>query len=749
MRRTRRIILVLILLVVAGVTFSWRLQKETQARETPPAPATLPDTVSARASDWTWEETRNNRPVVRVRARDFKQSNTTGKIELEDVELHVFHSDAATYDRVKSAKADFDTSQALLFSEGEVEITMGVPVDPKTKPASRLINIRTSGARFETRTGKASTERPAFFQFDNGEGQCTGAIYDPGTGELTMQKDVRLLWRGGASGSKPMEVEAGSLIYKEAESTIWLLPWSKFRRDTLAMEGGAAIVKLREGVIETIDAKSAWGVDTRPRQQTHYQADDLNIRFNEKGVLQTITGDKNARLTSATPTARTTVDAARIDMDFDAQEADSVLKKALATGGAVVESNPIPRPGAPLADTRVMKSQIIALYMRPGGEEIDHVDTEARGVIEFRPNRPGQKRRIVDGDNIRIQYAANNEVKSFQAVDVSTRTETPPGKGKPQPPALTWSQGMNAEFEPRTGALTLLEQWGAFRYEEGERRATAERAEMRGPSEDVLLTGAARVWDSTGSTAADWILMRQKAGEVEAAGNVTSTRLAEKKQQPAAPGLLSSDEPLQAKAARMTTTDNNMVVVYEGDALLWQGTNRVRGDRIRIDRRTGRLDAWGKVESQLLEKADAKKKKERVYTVVRAPELNYDDKQRLAHYKGGTTLHRGAMVVTAREIRAFLAPGEGDASLDRAYADGNVKIVETTPARTRTGVSEHAEYYTGTGKVVLAGGRPRFADSVDGVTEGRQITFYSNDGRLVVEGEQAAPVESKIRRKSG
>ena len=35
----------------------------------------------------------------------------------------------------------------------------------------------------------------------------------------------------------------------------------------------------------------------------------------------------------------------------------------------------------------------------------------------------------------------------------------------------------------------------------------------------------------------------------------------------------------------------------------------------------------------------------------------------------------------------------GGSSLDHAFADGAVKIVDTTPLRTRTGTSEHAEYH--------------------------------------------------------
>ena len=66
---------------------------------------------------------------------------------------------------------------------------------------------------------------------------------------------------------------------------------------------------------------------------------------------------------------------------------------------------------------------------------------------------------------------------------------------------------------------------------------------------------------------------------------------------------------MQAKAARMTSTGNNRQIRYEGNALMWQGSNRLQADRIDIDREKGRLEANGNVLSQLLDKAETAKQK--------------------------------------------------------------------------------------------------------------------------------------------
>ena len=178
----------------------------------------------------------------------------------------MFSKDGNKYDEVKSAKAEFDVGNGLLFSEGDVEITMGVGADPAeaAKQTGRLVVIKTSAVHFESKTGKAWTEKAATFKFDEAKANPTGAEYDPNANELHMRKDVRLKWFDSA---KPMEIEAGSLVYKEAESKVWLLDWSKFKRATLSMEAGPAVVTLEKGAIRHVEAATARGSESKRNER--------------------------------------------------------------------------------------------------------------------------------------------------------------------------------------------------------------------------------------------------------------------------------------------------------------------------------------------------------------------------------------------------------------------------------------------------------------------------------------------------
>jgi lipopolysaccharide export system protein LptA len=738
MRRARRLLLLVILLIVAGVGVTYRVQRGRQERAVPPPPKSLPGHVSAAADHWRWSHTEGNRRLVEVEARNFRQIREPSRFELEEVELRFFQKDGKSFDQVRSGKADFDLEARLLHSPGPVEITLAVPADGS--PRGRLLVIRSSGVTFESTTGKARTDRPAAFTFDTAEGQAVGAAYDPATRELELNDQVQLTWRGRGPKPKPMRVEAGHAVYKEREHKVFLLPWSRLTREALTLEAGLAEVTLEEGVIRTVEAREAHGSDLAPQRRLDFQATLLVMRFNDEGQMERLRGEGQARMISTSGTGRTEVSAERVQLEFDSAAGESVLTKVGAMGQTVVESLPAAQPGAPRPASRLLRSETVELLMRPGGREIASIETHAPGQLDFLPARPGERRRHLEAARMWIEYAANNEIRSFRAVETATRTERETGK-KTTSTARTWSQGLAAEFDPQTGQLTSMEQWPDFRYEEGDRRARAERAALDAPRDLITLTGRARVWDPSGSADADRIVLDQASGDFTAEGRVTSTRAPDRQ----GPGsaMLEADAPVQARANRMTASDNRRHVVYEGDAVLWQGASRLQADRIEIDRRRRTLAARGRVVSQFPDRA---KEGKGGLVVVRAPEMTYTDEQRLAHYRGGAEMSRPGLTVRGREIRAFLNDSQSDSSLDHALADGQVEIVQTSAGRRLTGSAEHAEYADQEQRIVLLGGEPRLVDSRRGTTRGRRLTYFADRDQLIVEGAEGRPAVSRLKK---
>ena len=112
----------------------------------------------------------------------------------------------------------------------------------------------------------------------------------------------------------------------------------------------------------------------------------------------------------------------------------------------------------------------------------------------------------------------------------------------------------------------------------------------------------------------------------------------------------------------------------------------------------------------------------------------------------GVTLKRAGLDVKSRELKAYLKE-DGDSSLEKAIADGAVDLVQVAAKRSRRGKSEHAEYYAGEEKIVLEGGEPEMVDSVRGATRGKQLTYFANDDRLLVNGAPDRPATTVLHKR--
>jgi lipopolysaccharide export system protein LptA len=784
-------------LVLAGlVTYTYVRRAEKERGHESKPPERLDDRYDATASAWHWgkDDPRTNCPIVRAEASSFIALHDPSLFQLENVKLRLYNNGCSSYTYVQSGKAEFNTASGLMTSAGDVSIIMKIPSErsPDAKENSDLIHIRSKGVKYETKTGKVDTDQPAAFQFAHGNGTSIGADYDPTTHLLHMKSQVALNWFGKGPPENAMHISAGDVVYDEINGKVYLTPWSKLQRGSTTILGGKSEVTLIDGILHEVDTANASGTDEEESRHVTFGADKLVALFNDDGDMTEMTGESNARLSSTNDASKTVVTSHRAELHFDItsktangqERHDSILHEAFAKGNAVVESIPLPQPGVQLADTRILRSQAIELTMRPGGRDIESMRTDTAGQIEFKPNRAGAVHRTLDADNIRIVYGEANALESFHGIHARTRTDKPATgekiDGKPvpaPPPSFTWSDELLAKFAPKTNQMATLEQNGHFRYEEGLRHATAHKAFLEQTINKITLTTGAKVWDNTGSTSADVIVLNQQSGDMDASGHVASTREPDQQNDAQNSSMLDKNKPLQARADKMETRDNNLKIHYQGHAILWQGANRLQADVVDIDRDAETLHAVGNVVSELVDKQDDrdadtppalekvantpnaapnKKKKDgpAIFTIVHAPELLYNDDDRLAHYTGGVKLVRDNITMTSKELRAYLTPeddkksgankNDSGSSLDHAIADGDVMLVEAADGRTKTGTAQHCEYYPNQDKAVLTGGKPKVVDSRKGVTVGAKLTYYSKGDRLLVEGGPKSPVVSDL-----
>jgi len=329
---------------------------------------------------------------------------------------------------------------------------------------------------------------------------------------------------------------------------------------------------------------------------------------------------------------------------------------------------------------------------------------------------------------LRLNFGGENQLETLRG-EGGSRVLFEPGKNAPggSPGQETTADRLLAKVDPRTDSIETVVQEGHFHFREEERHATADKASYEAARESLVLTGKPQVWDSEMRTRANTIRMDLAKGRAEGLGKVESTHK----------GSPGRGEPTSVLADRVIVDRKSQTVEYEGNVRAWQGSDVVESAELKISQVDRRVSSGSQVRTSHLQPgvgiASGQKKNGNVQTrpaTIRADHLEYSDQGRKAIYRGNVRLQTENTVLEAEHLDAYFADVDHTVQLERAVAEGNVKV--TQPGRRATG--QHAEYVPAEAKIVLTGGPPTLYDAEKGFTSGQSLTFYSRDDRLIVSG---------------
>ena len=202
-------------------------------------------------------------------------------------------------------------------------------------------------------------------------------------------------------------------------------PWSRLTRNQAVIDAPKSTVKVEDNAIQWIEAANGRGVDKTPSRDLDYSADSLHVTYNDNGEIQAVTATGHAKVVARGATSVTTVGGDTVLLAFMPMNGDTVLTAATATGHGSLEATPVPDPRGDTPDTRVIKSDVIDINMKPGGRELDKVNTREPGTLEFLPNQITHHRRMLRADLMSVAYGARNEIQSFHATAAATETYPP------------------------------------------------------------------------------------------------------------------------------------------------------------------------------------------------------------------------------------------------------------------------------------------------------------------------------------
>jgi lipopolysaccharide export system protein LptA len=736
-------------------------------------PKEIPRNLDSKASRWTWSQSSANERKVEIHADTVEQIRDTTLLQLRGVELLIYRSDSQSYDRIVSDSARFDGE--TLYSEGEVTVLLGLMEGDSGRGGSQPTKIRSTGVTFQSKTGVASTDRYTEYEFEGGVGHSVGSFYDSVHRYFRMNSEAYVERRASTPGQPPLQIRAGELTYYEVDQRVDLKKGAALDRGGQKLDAAEAFVHLDEGVIRLITATDARGEQRQASRIVRFETPRLDARYSPQQVLEHINGRGPSVMTSASETSVIRAQGDQIDLNYQTPEGtlESVLRETYVSESAFLEAKPGPDSTTKNGQIRRISSEILHLKMDDAGEDMEFVETLKRGRLDLMPVEPDGSRDVLEADRIKMFYAAGNRMEKLQAAGSVSLERQPQVQvagskagRKAAPPLHTFSGGLLGEFDPDSGDLRVLRQWGDFRFEQGDRHGRAQEAQFDLAANQIELRNQAEVWDPNSRTSANHLTLDENSGDFTAQGGVASVYQEENTGESGSGtgetggDLFTPSEPVYATAERMVSNQRSGLLEYHGKARLWQGTDRVEAQQIRIERHQRKLTAEGNVVSVIAERDEDPAADPGAHRTgaaasgrpvqVRADAMQYEEATRRVDYDGHVELQRDALRVKAQELDAWLAPpGQAGNRLEKAVARGSVEIVETTTHAKplRWGFGEQAQFHPAEDKVILAGEPARVINARQDTTRGSELTYYLNDDRLLVLGSPQERSYSLRRKK--
>jgi lipopolysaccharide transport protein LptA len=205
------------------------------------------------------------------------------------------------------------------------------------------------------------------------------------------------------------------------------------------------------------------------------------------------------------------------------------------------------------------------------------------------------------------------------------------------------------------------------------------------------------------------------------------------------PGLMGGDQPVSLSSREFEYDGKTRTGLYRGDALLRTGRSEVRAPAIRVEETAAgrRLVAEGGATARLAAAAGARA--DAPPTEGRGRQMVYDEGSATIVFTGDAWIRQGEVQTKSPEATIQLGP---DGREVRGLVAGS-PVELTQGARVATGSS--ATYTPKDGTIVVVGDKVELRDPGQKV-QGRSLTFFVGDDRILVDGREEMRTETVFRR---
>ncbi|MBI2681685.1 MAG: LPS export ABC transporter periplasmic protein LptC [Acidobacteriales bacterium] len=681
-----------------------------------------------------------------------------GKKSLQDVRIIVYGRGAKTpqeqrYDQIWGRQFEYDEDSGEVKATGEVVIDLehsGEPSDdPKTVRAEAgSILLRTSGLAFNRNTGIAETREKIEFSIPQANGRALGARYDSKTRELTLVSEVRLhTTREAARQARvavgPAEITATRAVITDAPRQAQL-HGVRIEQAGKSFSADRADVYLKgDNLVDHMVADGHVTAQTpadRNSRATEIHAGHAVFNFGGASQLRdaVLSGNVDWKTSADQPSQGS---AGRVILDFAERNR---IRQVRAGEGVEFRQGEGQQASS-------IKSDAIDFSMTSGN--LQRAVTSGPSQIVVGGSSSGRRGpTTITADRFVAEFTEGNRIRSVHGAP-NARVSVPAAEaGKPE--RVTTSREVNATFGGGTkrNELTLVEQIGDFRYREGARVASADRARYA-PGEDVInLSGSPRVDDRESgiSITARTIRLNRRTSEASAEGDVKTTY---SDMRAGTGAMLASGDPIHVTSPNAVATSSGSAR-FSGGARLWQGANLVEAPTIVFDRNRRWLEAQtgpsGSSVQTVFVQTDRSGKQ--VPVNITARHMTYSDPDRKAVFEGSVVAKSAGATMTGDVIEVLLKARSATGSagspsqVEQITARGNLLFDQQNPTRKAEG--ETLTYTVSDGKYVLYGTPekpPSIFDAERGNITGESLTFYSHDDRVQVGSGQNSRTVTRTR----
>jgi LPS export ABC transporter protein LptC/lipopolysaccharide transport protein LptA len=426
------------------------------------------------------------------------------------------------------------------------------------------------------------------------------------------------------------------------------------------------------------------------------------------------------------------------------QGGEDELRRLHAVGDVVVTSSGTALPGSPVSKRasgpRELRSQQFEVSLREDRTLEEAVARDDAVLVVMPGKGQARERRTLKGSVLTFRWDEQGRLNELlgQKDTQFLGEPLPPDKA---PPRSVKSRNFQALFEPETGELGSVEFNREVVFERGVQTARADRGYYDGKESKLSLSEEPSLVDrEQGSRLeAETIELFTQSGDARARHGVRHTL---ERRRGSGPALLGEDETSVISARLFQYEAAAKTARYREGALMRSGRSELRALEIRrVDTGPGqrRLEASGDVVTLLFPERKPGEP-ERKPIDARAQEMSYDEARRRIHYKGDAVLTQGEVRTKSPEAILLLARDEPE--LERLEAFDPVELKQDK----RTATGQRAVYTPADKTIHVTGQKVELRDDAQQV-QGRSLTFFVGDDRILVDGREEARTETILRKK--